>query len=335
MISICGRKVKVSTRTKSQTINICGIDNVHGRYDYVVRLRPPFISEGDLLHQHFGSIPDLVRYLERQHSGEVERTPVIRPSNIVVNSTLPTDAPAGPRAGTAGGFGGWCHAWDELGDFNGPELPGPHRRIRDLLALWEAPVPGSWMRSGPDTPGRLISGQRYTRGNLHGARRGEHEIEYEILVTHFEKVRWLGRPLLDGVNAYPLTRDSGGARHDNVEADLVLLAGSADSASLLVADVKVTDGNTWTALVQNLRQLRLFTANASCLSLFEQRGVETNVTAICGAVIAPRVFYSGKGKKTNSVQHARELAASMLRAHKVPVDLLVWTPRSAELSRYR
>ncbi len=77
MIYVCGRKVKVKTGTKSQTVNICAHSNIHGEYDYVVRLRPPFISDGAILQQDFHSVEDLVRYLERQHFGSVEKTPVV------------------------------------------------------------------------------------------------------------------------------------------------------------------------------------------------------------------------------------------------------------------
>jgi hypothetical protein len=75
MIHICGRKVKVQTGTKSQTINICDARNIHGGYDYVIRLRHPFVSEDALRQRDFRSIEDLVRYLEREHFGNVERTP--------------------------------------------------------------------------------------------------------------------------------------------------------------------------------------------------------------------------------------------------------------------
>lgn len=78
MISICGRKVKVKTGQKSQTVNICSSANIHGDYDYIIRLTPPSISEETLLGQSFSSIPELVRYLESHHLGVVERTPAIR-----------------------------------------------------------------------------------------------------------------------------------------------------------------------------------------------------------------------------------------------------------------
>src|ERR1051325_4454015 len=80
VIDICGRKVKVQTGTKSQTVNICNSANIHGQYDYIVRLRPPFISTETLLRQTFSSIEDLVRYLERDHGGKTEKTRATRSS---------------------------------------------------------------------------------------------------------------------------------------------------------------------------------------------------------------------------------------------------------------
>ena len=75
---ICGRKIKVHAGTKSQTVNVCSSANILGQYDYIVRLRPPFISPATLLSQNFNSIEELVRYLERHHSGETGRRPVTR-----------------------------------------------------------------------------------------------------------------------------------------------------------------------------------------------------------------------------------------------------------------
>jgi hypothetical protein len=326
MIQICGRHVKVRTGTKSQTVNICSTANAHGPYDYIVRLRPPFVSTETLLSQNFSSIQDLVRYLERRHFGETERTLEIPSLDATqIRSNIAPPAPDSPPAAASAKFRAWRDAWDEL---------GAHRRVGNVLELWQAPIPEPWMRSEADTPKRLLSVRRYMRGDLNGIRRGEHEIEYEILVTQFDRVAYLGRPLLDGINAYPLVKDSAGGRNHNVEADLVLLAGPADSALLLVSDVKKTDGNAWAALVQNLRQLRLLTANPACASIFTKRGVKANVVQICGGVIAPKMFYSSRGQKTDSVPHARELSESMLRAHKVKTELLVWDAGLRQLYRY-
>jgi len=40
MIYVCGRKVKVLSGKKSQTVNICSKDNIHGEYDYIAILPP-------------------------------------------------------------------------------------------------------------------------------------------------------------------------------------------------------------------------------------------------------------------------------------------------------
>jgi hypothetical protein len=85
MIHICGRKIKVQTGAKTQTVNICGTANVHGQYDYIIRLRPPSVSPEMLLGQNFKSIAELVQYLERSHRGRIERSPNAR-------SGLPTQA---------------------------------------------------------------------------------------------------------------------------------------------------------------------------------------------------------------------------------------------------
>lgn len=96
MIHICGRRVKVQTGTKSQTVNICSSANIHGQYDYIVRLRPPFISTETLLTQNFSSIQDLVSYLERHHFGDIERTPAIGSSGVT--QILSNIAPPAPNS---------------------------------------------------------------------------------------------------------------------------------------------------------------------------------------------------------------------------------------------
>ena len=72
MIYIHGRKVKIQTGQKSQTVNVCTESNNLGQYDYVVRLRPPFIDETTLLMRDFASLEDLVKYLQTEHQGIVE-----------------------------------------------------------------------------------------------------------------------------------------------------------------------------------------------------------------------------------------------------------------------
>src|SRR3990170_2210258 len=87
---VCGRKVKIATGRKTQTVNICTSENIHGVYDYIVRLRPPFISENTLRDKKFATIGDLVRYLQDHHFGEIEKTPIVR----LAGSSRPVNQPA-------------------------------------------------------------------------------------------------------------------------------------------------------------------------------------------------------------------------------------------------
>jgi|GEM_PF-3839280 len=74
-ITIRNRRVMIRKGTKTQTINICTEENLRARYDYIVRLQPPFISEETLKSQRFESIEELVRFLEVQHGGIVDKRP--------------------------------------------------------------------------------------------------------------------------------------------------------------------------------------------------------------------------------------------------------------------
>lgn|GEM_PF-1486760 len=77
MVEICGRRIKILSRAKSQTVNICDTSNLNGQYEYTVRIFSPFVSKEVLLGKNFSSIQDLVEYLECDHSGKIERGPTI------------------------------------------------------------------------------------------------------------------------------------------------------------------------------------------------------------------------------------------------------------------
>ena len=165
-------------------------------------------------------------------------------------------------------FRSWAQEWMELASYPGPWLPNPEARIERLLGLWKAPVPGGWRRDPADIPSRLLDGRRYTRGDESEPHNGEHKLEHEILCEHFDwsAVFTQGR-LVDGVNAFPLVRDSGGGRNGNVEADLFLLVQEAEGYRLMLAEVKHSANHAWFALVENLRQLRLLMSGGECLSI--------------------------------------------------------------------
>jgi hypothetical protein len=60
--------------------------------------------------------------------------------------------------------------------------------------------------------------------------RGEHAVEHAILALEPDSnvTTCLGERLLDGVNAVPLTKDAGGKRAGNVEADMLLLTSDGE-----------------------------------------------------------------------------------------------------------
>jgi len=290
-------------------VNVCTSSTIHGQYEYIVPLHLPyFTSEAALLRRGFPSVDDLIEHLERQCNGRIEKSPAItafRDQRMLAVRQQYASTTWPVRRSTE--LTSWRAVWDRLGEFRGRELSDPDRRIDEVLALWEQAIPDPWMRTDADIPARLLAGQRYTRGNLDGSRRGEHEIEYEILITYFYKTTYLGDALLDGVNAYPLVKNCNGGRNNDVEADLLLLVGGKEVAQIVVGEVKVGDGNAWTALVQNIRQVRLFTSSPACSSFFTSRGVRANIIGARGAVIAREMFYSEGRQKPNSLPYARRL----------------------------
>ncbi|MCI0626584.1 MAG: hypothetical protein L0387_33865 [Acidobacteria bacterium] len=104
MIWICGRKVKVKTGGNTQTVNVCTAENIHGRYDYRVRLRKPyFTTENELLASDFTSIEHLVEFLQRERFAELEMSPdgrsVVNESGekYIASSRTPTQQPGDPE----------------------------------------------------------------------------------------------------------------------------------------------------------------------------------------------------------------------------------------------
>ncbi len=187
-------------------------------------------------------------------------------------------------------------------------------------------------------PSRLLNGKRYTRGDEADPRRWEHRIEHEILCQHFEDVTYLqdGR-VIDGVNAFPLVRDSGGGRNGNVEADLLLLVRSACGYRLVVAEVKHSANNAWFAAVENLRQLKLLISGEDAGQLFRQRNPALDLPAnlgITGLVAAPRGFYSQPGQKANSIGAARMLINTIRAEADVDIRLAMWETQHRTIAAF-
>jgi hypothetical protein len=220
-------------------------------------------------------------------------------------------------------FAIWADQWMTIAKHTGPFLDNIAGRVERLVQLWKEPIPGQWKR-GKDSQ---LMGPRYRRGNLDKTRQGEHAIEYEILVRQFGGVTFDGYKLLDGVNALPLVRDSGGGRRANVEADMFLLGEHKGTHRLFLCEVKESSNTAWFAAVENLRQLRLLTSCEESLVLFARRDPSLNLPLnipVTALVVAPPLFYSSRGQKANAVTPALNLLARFNAEFGVDARLAVW-----------
>jgi hypothetical protein len=148
----------------------------------------------------------------------------------------------------------------------------------------------------------------------------------------------LGARLVDGVNAVPLAKDSGGGRSGNVEADMVLLVGRGRNFRLLLVEVKVESNNAWYAAVENLRQLKLFLHSTSPRDVFQHRLHELSIPdklTTTAVVLAPREFYRAAGAKCAAVGPATRLLQKMSENHpEISAVLATWDPVSRTIERY-
>jgi hypothetical protein len=225
----------------------------------------------------------------------------------------------------------------ELAAYEGREVLNADDRIEKVVALWHMPIPGGWKR---EKDARLLDPEkRYCRGNVgpDGNRRGEHRIEHEILEPKpgDQSTICLGARLVDGVNAVPLAKDAGGGRAGNVEADMLLLVRDGSNWRHLLVEVKVRSNNAWYAVVENLRQLALFSQSEASRNLFRSRQPNLGLPAVMPAtavVVAPAAFYTSKGAKRAAVDPARRLIARMHDEANVAVELATWDLAKREVA---
>jgi len=234
-------------------------------------------------------------------------------------------------------FATWRDRWQRLAEFEGAHLPNPERRIDQLLALWQEPIPGKWQREpGKDTDKWKAS--TYRRGDLAAPRAGEHAMEHTILIDHCAKVNLLGDPLLHGINAVPLAADySDHGQRANVEADMLLLSRTATGYRLALCELKDSADNAWFAAVELLRQMRLFLSSPSAQSLMTELGhlsAGAASVAMTGLVVAPASYYAAQGKKGNAVAPARTLLRRMRQHYSVDARLAIWNPAGSSIQEH-
>jgi hypothetical protein len=231
-------------------------------------------------------------------------------------------------------FRAWASRWMALASFTGKFVPDAESRIDELVDLWNGPVPGIWERSLETLPPRLRLGRPpYSRGNAAGTRRGEHELEHEILSQISTGLTMFGFSVTDGVNAFPLVRDSGGGRDADVEADLVLLRRSDVASCGWICEVKSRADNAWFAVVENLRQLKLVRESAWVTEFCETR-VGQLTSPLTGVVITLEAYYTSDGQKAGCIHTVRCLM-SRLAANGLPlVQLATWDRDRAAVELY-
>ena len=67
---VAGRRIKIATGTKSQTVNVCTDKNADGVYEWVIRLSPPnFVSGSEL---DVRGLEELKAFLVHERAGKLE-----------------------------------------------------------------------------------------------------------------------------------------------------------------------------------------------------------------------------------------------------------------------
>ena len=241
------------------------------------------------------------------------------------------------RSHMSGPFGGafalWAKRWIDLAEFDGPYLTEPAQRIKDVLELWDVPIPGSWERGVDD---QLLKA-RYRRGDADSPHAGEHSIEHEIL-NNLEAVRCLEGNLVDGINALPLARDEAGQRRGNVEGDIFLLVEKAGIYHLVVCEAKFSANTCWYAAIESLRQLKLLHLSTAARQLFHRRVTHLSLPAeipIIGLVVAPEQYYSEPGKKRNVLPHTIRLLDEFTAKTGIEAHLAVWDTHLKVIRTFR
>jgi hypothetical protein len=317
MFYVCGRKVKVYAKSKSQTVNVCTNVNQFGEYDYKIRIAPPCLDLENKLKvkaHTFGSLDEFANHVEHIYQGIIESRPTER-STMFSNDHHNVNA--------ADSFQAWRNRWDELMDYSGSDLPTPVQRIESLRQLWNQPVPEGWKRRVDQ---QLLS-DRYRRGDFNNPNPGEHQIEHEILIECFNELDFLGYKVIDGINAMPLTIDSKGGRRGNVEADLFLLLRKNEEHLLALCEVKDKDKNAWYALVENMRQLKLLYLSDAARNLFVLRNPSLRLPKdlpIMGCIVAPEDFYHHAGQKAKALSFAKRLIHQFRSWTGLSLNLTTW-----------
>lgn len=227
-------------------------------------------------------------------------------------------------------FAEWYRRWQSLADFKGAALPGDEweRRINDIIALWPQQPPGTWQRTEYQISNQCKPGCTYRRGDKARPNPGEHQIEHSLIsgeTINFLDAKYRFVPI---TNAFPCVTDVSGGRGANVEVDLLGILEAGDVAHPLICEIKDDANNPWYAVVENLRQLKLFLSNKQVnLPFLKSRYEGTRpFSSPLGIVIAKSGYFSKPGQKVNSFKAAEILIDRLKAKHSdARVMMASWT----------
>lgn len=108
---------------------------------------------------------------------------------------------------------------------------------------------------------------------------------------------------------------------------MLLLVEGNQGRGLLLVEVKTTANNAWYAVIENLRQLKLFMNSSSAQAIFTAPHPDSgDLASPEGIVLAPQSFYSARGAKQRAVAPTRHLISRIAEAAHVRIRLGIWDP---------
>ena len=163
-----------------------------------------------------------------------------------------------------------------------------------ILALWKRPLPTGWKREGWNLP------QGFRSGGV--KRRGEQKIEASLLGSHSGiNIHWIKRgnqrwPFVAMHHRLPMANQ----RKAQVIADAFGLILLDSEVHPVVVEVKVGANNCWSAMVQNLLQIRML---RHCHQTFKREHA-INFQGVWGIVLAPKEYFERDLNKFKACQVA-------------------------------
>lgn len=172
--------------------------------------------------------------------------------------------------------------------------------IGTLRGMWKRPVPAGWKREGWNLPQGFRSSS--------AERRGEQAIESRLLGSQNGiNIHWMKRgnerwPFVAMHHRLPIANQ----RKSQVIADAFGLILLGSEVHPVVVEVKVRANDCWSAMVQNLLQIRML---RSCHQMLK-REFAVDFRGVWGVVLAPKDYFEHDPIKFEACQQAMKALKS-------------------------